>query len=182
MSILLRPSMRFRVPNLCSKIPKIYNWSMDNGIHSVCFRGGLALVCCTNPDNVHCFGTVFPNLNFVFVSICAARPVHIQSDQYRSCSTVKQIKKKRRAVVAAPFNPMGSNQKQRCGSEFATWYLYTKSMVTIYQFNRFFMYALVLEFIHAMQSKPNFLTVKGTIILSFDGILLGPGALFINMI
>ena len=45
------------------------------------------VVCCTNPDNVHCFGTIFPNLNFVFASICAARPVHIQSDQYRSCST-----------------------------------------------------------------------------------------------
>ena len=38
------------------------------------------VVCCTNPDNVHCFGTIFPNLNFVFASICAARPVHIQSD------------------------------------------------------------------------------------------------------
>ena len=51
---------------------------------------GLALVCCTNPDNVHCFGTIFPNLNFVFASICAAPPVHIQSKQYRSCSSVKQ--------------------------------------------------------------------------------------------
>ena len=44
-----------------------------------------------NPDNVHCFGTIFPNLNFVFASICAARPVHIQSDQYRSCSTVNNV-------------------------------------------------------------------------------------------
>ena len=51
----------------------------------------LALVCCTNPDNVHCFGTIFPNLNFVFASICAARPVHIQSDQYKSCSTVNNV-------------------------------------------------------------------------------------------
>ena len=49
------------------------------------------VVCCTNPDNVHCFGTIFPNLNFVFASICAARPVHIQSDQYRSCSTVNNV-------------------------------------------------------------------------------------------
>ena len=48
----------------------------------------LALVCCTNPNNVNCFGTIFPNLNFVFASIWAARPVHIESDQYRSCSTV----------------------------------------------------------------------------------------------
>ena len=48
----------------------------------------LALVCCTNPIIVSCFGTIFPNLNLVFASICDARPVHIQSDQYRSCSTV----------------------------------------------------------------------------------------------
>ena len=74
---------------------------------------------CTNPDNVHCLGTTFPNVNFVFASICAARPVHIQSPQYRSCSTVKQ----RRA--------MGSNQKQCCGSEFTKWhdiYLYTRGV------------------------------------------------------
>ena len=78
----------------------------------------LALACCTNPDNVHCFGTIFPNLNFVSASICAARPVHIQSDQYRSCSTVTQ----RRAFGAAPCIPMGSNRKQRSGSEFAKWH------------------------------------------------------------
>ena len=70
---------------------------------------------CTNPDNVNGFGTIFPNLNF-FASICAARPVHIQSDQYRSCSTVKQW----RAVGAAPF------QKQRRGSELVKWHeIYT---------------------------------------------------------
>ena len=38
----------------------------------------LALVCCTNPDNVYCFGTII-----------AAWPVLMQSDQY-SCSTVKR--------------------------------------------------------------------------------------------
>ena len=58
-------------------------------LSSLCIE--LALVCCTNPDNVNCFGTIFPNLNFVFASICAARPVHIQSDQYRSCSTVNNM-------------------------------------------------------------------------------------------
>ena len=46
----------------------------------------LALVCCTNANNVNCFGTIFPNLNFVFASIWAAHPVHIEFDQYRSCS------------------------------------------------------------------------------------------------
>ena len=51
----------------------------------------LSLVCCTKPDNAHCFGTIFPNLNFVFASICAARPVHIQSDQSRSCSIVNNV-------------------------------------------------------------------------------------------
>ena len=76
----------------------------------------LALVCCTNPDTVHCFGTTFPNLNFVFASICAARPVHIQfRTEFRSCSTDKQ----RRMVGAAPLIPMGSNQTQCCGSGFA---------------------------------------------------------------
>ena len=39
----LRSSMCFRVPHLCSKIPKIYNWSLDNGEHSVCFRGDFAI-------------------------------------------------------------------------------------------------------------------------------------------
>ena len=34
--VFFRSSMCFRVPHLCSKIPKIYNWSMDSGVHSVC--------------------------------------------------------------------------------------------------------------------------------------------------
>ena len=41
----------------------------------------LSLMCCTNPNNVNCFGTIFRNLNFVFASIWAARPVHIESDR-----------------------------------------------------------------------------------------------------
>ena len=43
MSIFFRSSMCFRVPHLCSKIPKINNWSMDSGVHSVCFRGDFAI-------------------------------------------------------------------------------------------------------------------------------------------
>ena len=43
------------------------------------------------PRQCSLFGTIFPNLNFVFASFCAARPVHIQSDQYRSCSTVNNV-------------------------------------------------------------------------------------------
>ena len=34
----------------------------------------LALVCCTNPNNVNCFGTIFPNLNFVFASNLSRPP------------------------------------------------------------------------------------------------------------
>ena len=56
----------------------------------------LALVCCTNPDTVHSFGTIFPNLNF-----------------------------KQRC---ASFSPMGSNQKQRCGSQFAKWHDMTRGV------------------------------------------------------
>ena len=35
--------MCFRVPHLCSKIPKIYNWSMDSSVHNVCFHGDFAI-------------------------------------------------------------------------------------------------------------------------------------------
>ena len=156
-----RSSMCFRVPHLCSKIPKINNWSMDIiVVYTVCASAvisplrqwmdsyaktrlkmchtfkhlficntfcrrlillslslyiELALVCCTNPNNFNCFGTIFPNLNFVFASIWAARLVHIESDQYRSCSTVKQGP----AVGATPSTPIGEQPKQRCGSGFA---------------------------------------------------------------
>ena len=134
MSIFWGSSMCFRVLHLCSKIPKIYNWSMV--VYTVCASAVISpltqwldsyakarlkmwhtfkhfihmeyfllptnlvivfvhwvstVVWCTNPDNVHCFGTIFPNLNFVFASICATRPAHIQSDQYRSCSTVNIV-------------------------------------------------------------------------------------------
>ena len=158
--------MCFRVPHLCSKIPKIYNWSMASSVHSVCFCGDsplrqwldsyaktrlinvahvqalysntilfccwlillsslyieLALVCRTNPDNVHCFGTVFPNLNPVFVSICATRPVHIPTN-----TEVAQLPNNdARWVLLQAFIPMGSNQKQRSGSVVAKWHdIYT---------------------------------------------------------
>ena len=40
---ILRSSISFRVPHLCSKIPKIYHWSMASGVHGVCFRGDFAI-------------------------------------------------------------------------------------------------------------------------------------------
>ena len=65
---------------------------------------------------LHCFGTIFPNLNFVFASISAACLVHIQSDQYRSCSTVKQ----RRADAEQPKTVLWLWVREM------TWYLYTR--------------------------------------------------------
>ena len=84
----------------------------------------LALVCCTNPNNVNCFGTIFPNLNFVFASIWAARPVHIESDQHRSCSIVKQGP----AVGATPSTPIGEQPKTALWLwvREITCYLYTR--------------------------------------------------------
>ena len=86
----------------------------------------LALVCCTNPNNVNCLGTIFPNRNFVFASIWAARPVHIESDQYRSCSTVKQGP----SVGASPSSPIGEKPKTALWLwvREMTWYLYTKGV------------------------------------------------------
>ena len=130
---------------------------MDNGVHSVCFRGDfaiktvshvqhlficntfcwlillslslyieLALVCCTNPNNVNCFRTIFPNLNLVFASIWAARPVHIESDQYRRCSTVKQGP----AVGASPSTPIWEQPKTALWLwvREITCYLYTRGV------------------------------------------------------
>ena len=86
----------------------------------------LALVCCTNPNNVNCFGTIFRNLNFVFASIWAARPVHIESDQYRSYSTVKQGP----AVGGIPSTPIGEQPKTALWPlvREITWYLYTRGV------------------------------------------------------
>ena len=68
----------------------------------------LALVCCMNPDNVNCFGTIFPNLNFVFASIWAARPVHIESDQYHT--EVAQLSNNDPLSVLRHPPRLGSNQ------------------------------------------------------------------------
>ena len=80
----------------------------------------LALVCCTNPDSVHCFGTIFPNLNFVFASICAARPVHIQFGQYISCSIVKQRRNSSRWEQSKSALELWSLEM--------TWYLYIRGV------------------------------------------------------
>ena len=67
------------------------------------------------PQQCSLFWDYIPESKLCFASNCATRPVHIQSGQYKRCSTAKQ----RRAVGAVLFIPMGSNQNQRCGSEFA---------------------------------------------------------------
>ena len=75
-------------------------------------------------EKLNCFGTIFPNLNFVFASIWAASPVHIESDQYRSCSTVKQGP----AVSATPSTPIGEQPKTALWLWVCeiTCYLYTR--------------------------------------------------------
>ena len=52
------------------------------------------------PRQCSVFWDYIPESNFVFASICASRPVHIQSDQYRSCSTVKQRRATKNSAVA----------------------------------------------------------------------------------
>ena len=59
------------------------------------------VVCCTNPENVHCFGTIFPNLNFVFASICAARPTNTTEVAQLSTKSTTW----RRAIGAPGIHP-----------------------------------------------------------------------------
>ena len=101
----------------------------------------LALVCCANPNNVNCFGTIFPNLNFVFASIWAARPVHIESDQYRSCSTVKPLRIRHRHLASTLFHslvpwrrprrirPQITRLSQLENSAMGTWPIYKNSII-----------------------------------------------------
>ena len=76
-------------------------------------------MCCGNPDNVPCFGTIFPNMDFFHQSAPLVRspcsPMKIEIAQLSNG-----------ALGAAQLIPMGDNQKQRCGSEIARWhYIYT---------------------------------------------------------
>ena len=83
-----------------------------------------------NPDNVHCFGTIFPNLNLVFASICAARPVQIQSDQDRSCSTVNNVTTRGARGATPGIHPDGEQPKTALWLwvREITWYLYTRGV------------------------------------------------------
>ena len=83
----------------------------------------LALLCCKNPGNVNCFGTIFTNHKFAFVSLCAVRPAPMQSDESRSCPTVKWS-------TVAGWVPLswyrwGATKKQRRDYEFAKWHIFT---------------------------------------------------------
>ena len=157
MSIFLRSSMCFRVPHLCSKIPKIYNWSMDSGVHSVCFRGDFALrqwldfyaksrlnLWHTFKHFIHMQYFLLPtNLVIVFVHWVSTGVLYeprqgslfwdyIPESKFfflpqsvpgaysiRPIQTLLncQLRDDARWVLQA-FIPMGSNQKQHCGSEF----------------------------------------------------------------
>ena len=82
-------------------------------------------MCCTNPDSVQCFGIIFPNVKFVFASICAARPVPMQSDQYRSCWTVKR----HRWWVLLGSSRWGATKTALwLRVREMTWYLYTRGV------------------------------------------------------
>ena len=79
----------------------------------------LTRVCCRNPDNVHCFGTIFPNLKSVLHQ--SAPPVRSPCNPMNR--EVAQVSNG--AVGTTQLSPMESNQKQRCGSGFAKWHIYT---------------------------------------------------------
>ena len=88
-----------------------------------CFRFSyieLDQVCYTNPDNVHFLG-LYSRIWNLFLHQ-SAPPV--QSPCNPTITEVAQLSND--AVGAARSIPMGSNQKQRCGSEFAKWHaIYT---------------------------------------------------------
>ena len=86
----------------------------------------LALVGCTNPDNVHCFGDCISEseicycINLRRSSVPhAIRPIR----KWLNCQTTPR-------VGAARFIPMSISQKQRCGSwvREMTWHLYTRGV------------------------------------------------------
>ena len=81
----------------------------------------LALVCCTNPNNVNCFGTIFPNPNFVFASNLSRPPGPYW---IQKLLTVKQGP----AVSATPSTPIGEQPKTALWLWVCeiTCYLYTR--------------------------------------------------------
>ena len=90
----------------------------------------LALVCCTHPDDVHCCGTILPNQNLVLrQSVSPVRSIFNPRPITKLINfQLEQLV--RRAMGAAPFIPMGSNQKTalwRWVREM-TWYLYTRGV------------------------------------------------------
>ena len=80
----------------------------------------LSLVRCRNPDNVHCFGTVFMNeISLCIPLLCT--PVPLQSENRE----VAQLSFD--TVGPAQLIPMGSNQTRRCNwIREMTWNLYTR--------------------------------------------------------
>ena len=74
------------------------------------------------PRQCSLFWDYIPELNFVFASICAARPVHIQSDQYRSCSTVNNVTTCGGYCSRQPKTALWLWVRE------VTWYLYTSGV------------------------------------------------------
>ena len=157
MSIFLRSSMCFRVPHLCSKIPKIYNWWIV--VYTVCvsavispLRQWLDSYAKTRLNMWHTFKHFIhmqyfllpTNLVIVFVhwvstgvlyeprqwslfwdyipesKLCFWLNLCRPPDTYSIRPIQKLLNCQQRDDALHAFIPMGSNQKQRCGSEFAT--------------------------------------------------------------
>ena len=76
----------------------------------------LALVCCTNPNNVNCFGTIIPESKLCF---CVQSEPPARSILNPTNTEVAQLSNKDPLSELLHPPRLGSNQKQRCGSGFA---------------------------------------------------------------
>ena len=158
MSIFLRSSMCFRVPHLCSKIPKINNWWIV--VYTVCASAvisplrqwldsyaktrlkmchpfkqlfiintfccrlillslslyiELALVCCTNPNNVN-FWDYIPESKLCFC-VNLSRPPGTY--WIRPIQKLLNCQTRTRCRCYSIHPDWGSKQEKRCGSGFA---------------------------------------------------------------
>ena len=73
------------------------------------------------PRQCSLFLDYIPESKLCFASICAARPVHIQSDQNRSCSTVNNVTTRDRCSTQ-PKTALWLWVRE------ITWYLYTRGV------------------------------------------------------
>ena len=103
---------------------------LPTNLVSVFVHWVITVVCCTNPDNVHCFGTIFLNLNFVLPQSvppvrCIFNPTNTEVAQLLTKSTTW-----RRAIGAPGIHPDGEQPKTALWLWVCeiTWYLYTRGV------------------------------------------------------